>query len=286
MRPPYPAGRDRPAHLDPARTIQRERSDANGQNGIMPAQPGPSLAIALIVILAMAITASFVGRLRLERRFATAALRAVIQLAVVSTVIAAVLVHIAWSALFALVMMGVAVATASGRIGARRAWPWVAVAIASGVIPVLIVIFASGAVPLTGAGLVPMAGIIIGGAMTATSLAGRRAFAALRDEHGTYEAALSIGLPRASAVTEVVERHLPEALVPGLDQTRTVGLVTLPGAFVGVLLGGGTPLQAGAAQILVLVGLLATQSITVVVAYRLIRSARLLPADLKDRLVE
>jgi putative ABC transport system permease protein len=286
MRPPYPAGRDRPAHLDPARTIQRERSDANGQNGIMPAQPGPSLAIALIVILAMAITASFVGRLRLERRFATAALRAVIQLAVVSTVIAAVLVHIAWSALFALVMMGVAVATASGRIGARRAWPWVAVAIASGVIPVLIVIFASGAVPLTGAGLVPMAGIIIGGAMTATSLAGRRAFAALRDEHGTYEAALSIGLPRASAVAEVVERHLPEALVPGLDQTRTVGLVTLPGAFVGVLLGGGTPLQAGAAQILVLVGLLATQSITVVVAYRLIRSARLLPADLKDRLVE
>jgi putative ABC transport system permease protein len=286
MRPPYPAGRDRPAHLDPARTIQRERSDANSQNGIMPAQPGPSLAIALIVILAMAITASFVGRLRLERRFATAALRAVIQLAVVSTVIAAVLVHIAWSALFALVMMGVAVATASGRIGARRAWPWVAVAIASGVIPVLIVIFASGAVPLTGAGLVPMAGIIIGGAMTATSLAGRRAFAALRDEHGTYEAALSIGLPRASAVTEVVERHLPEALVPGLDQTRTVGLVTLPGAFVGVLLGGGTPLQAGAAQILVLVGLLATQSITVVVAYRLIRSARLLPADLKDRLVE
>jgi putative ABC transport system permease protein len=258
----------------------------SGQNDIVPAQPGPALAVALIVILAMAITASFVGRLRLERRFATAALRAVIQLTVVSAVIAAVLVHVVWSALFALVMMSVAVGTASGRIGARRAWPWVAVAIASGVVPVLVVIFASGAVPLTGAGLVPMAGIIIGGAMTATSLAGRRAFAALRDEHGTYEAALSIGLPRASAVTEVVERHLPEALVPGLDQTRTVGLVTLPGAFVGVLLGGGTPLQAGAAQVLVLVGLLATQSITVVVAYRLIRSARLLPADLKERLVD
>ena len=136
-----------------------------------------------------------------------------------------------------------------------------------------------------GAGLVPIAGIIIGGAMTATSLAGRRAFAALRDEHGTYEAALSIGLPRSAAVTEVIERHLPEALVPGMDQTRTVGLVTLPGAFVGVLLGGGSPVQAGAAQIIVLVGLLATQAITVVVVGRLIRSARLLPADLKDRLI-
>jgi len=31
------------------------------------------------------------------------------------------------------------------------------------------------------------------------------------------------------------------ALVPGLDQTRTVGLVTLPGAFVGVLLAGASP---------------------------------------------
>ncbi len=47
-----------------------------------------------------------------------------------------------------------------------------------------------------------------------------------------------------------------EALVPGLDQTRTVGLVALPGAFVGTLLGGASPVQAGAVQVLVLVALL------------------------------
>ena len=52
-----------------------------------------------------------------------------------------------------------------------------------------------------------------------------------------------------------------------------------------MLLGGGTPLQAGAAQLLVLVGLLAAQSITVVVAGRLIRAGRLLPADLRKSLV-
>jgi UDP-glucose/iron transport system permease protein len=239
---------------------------------------------ALLVLLGLAVTASFVGRLHVQGRLATAALRAVVQLAIVSLIIAAVLGRLAWSGVFAVVMLGVAVTTSAGRIGARGSWPWVAVAIASGVVPVLIVIFTSGAVPFTGAGLVPMAGIIIGGAMTANSLAGRRAFAALRDEFGSYEAALSIGLPRASAITEVIERHLPEALVPGMDQTRTVGLVTLPGAFVGVLLGGGSPLQAGAAQILVLIGLMATQSITVVVAHGLMRSGRLLPADLKERL--
>jgi UDP-glucose/iron transport system permease protein len=43
------------------------------------------------------------------------------------------------------------------------------------------------------------------------------------------------------------------------DQTRTVGLVTLPGAFLGVLIGSGNPVQAGAAQVLVLIGLLAAR---------------------------
>jgi putative ABC transport system permease protein len=67
------------------------------------------------------------------------------------------------------------------------------------------------------------------------------------------------------------------ALVPPLDQTRTVGLVTLPGAFVGVLLGGGSPLEAGAAQLLVLVGLLGTQVVAVWTVVELVARGRLLP---------
>ena len=73
--------------------------------------------------------------------------------------------------------------------------------------------------------------------------------------------------------------------MPALDQTRTVGLVTLPGAFVGVLLGGGTAIQAGAVQVLVLTGLLAAETVTVVVAYQLMKASRLLPADLRSRLI-
>ncbi len=241
--------------------------------------------MALVLLLGIAVAVSWVGRLPVQRSVTAAAVRAVIQLAVVSLVLAAVLSHLAWSAVFALVMFGVAVVTSARRIGAPRAWPWVAVAVAAGCVPVLAVIFLSGAVPLNGPSLVPMAGIVIGGAMSASSLTGRRVFAALRDEHGCYEAALSLGMERPVAITEVIGRHLPEALVPGLDQTRTVGLVTLPGAFVGVLLGGGTPLQAGAAQVIVLVGLLAAQTVTVVTAHQLTRSALLLPDNLKARLV-
>jgi putative ABC transport system permease protein len=250
----------------------------------MPTQPGPGLVVALVALLVLAVTVSWLGGLHQERQLGTAAVRATVQLAVVALVITAVLGHLLWSAAFGLFMLGVATATSSRRVDAPGAWPWVGLAITAGALPTLILIFVSGAVPLSGATLVPIAGIIIGGAMTASSLTGRRVFTALRDEHGSLEAGLSIGLPRPEAIDEVITRHLPEALVPGLDQTRTVGLVTLPGAFVGVLLGGGTPIQAGAAQLLVLIGLLAAQAITVVVAARLIRSGRLLPGDLRDRL--
>lgn len=250
----------------------------------MPSQPGIPLAIALVILLALALTASAVGGLRMQRSLGTAAVRAVVQLAGVSLVIAAVLSHLVWSLAFAVFMLVIAVLTSARRVEAIRSWPWTAVAMASGCLPVLGVIFGARAVPWNGASLVPMAGIIIGGTMTAHSLTGRRAFAALREERGTYEAALSIGLPRSAAIGELIDRRLPEALVPGLDQTRTVGLVTLPGAFVGVLLGGGTPVQAGAAQIVVLIGLLAAQTITVVVAGRLIRAGRLLPPDLQHSL--
>ena len=138
--------------------------------------------------------------------------------------------------------------------------------------------------PFTGAALIPIAGIVTGNMMSAHTLTGRRLFAELRAGIGTYEAGLSIGLPRFDAMTLVTETSAAEALVPTLDQTRTVGLVTLPGAFIGVLLGGGTPLQAGAAQVLVLLGIMSGQAVTVAVAHWFIRQGLLLPPDLRERL--
>jgi putative ABC transport system permease protein len=60
------------------------------------------------------------------------------------------------------------------------------------------------------------------------------------------------------------------ALLPRLDRTRTVGLVTLPGAFVGMLLGGTTPAEAAAVQLVVLVALLLVQSTAVLVVLELV----------------
>jgi len=247
-------------------------------------EPGWPLAAALVVLVVIAVVAATAGGMRIRRDIVVACIRAVAQLAVVSLAITAVLSHLSWSAAFAFLMFAVAAWTSAERIGAPRDVAWVAAAIAAGVAPVLALLLGSGVIPRTGAALVPTAGIVIGGAMTANTLTGRRAFDELRSQTGVYEAALAIGLPRREATLEVVQPTTPEALTPVLDQTRTVGLVTLPGAYVGVLLGGGTPLEAGAAQVMVLVGLVAAETVVALVLTHLIATRRVLPPRLRSDL--
>ena len=241
----------------------------------------------MVALMAITVTAHLVAGLRLERAVVTAGVRAVIQLGLAALVIAAVIRDLALSCLLVVVMFTTAVVTTARRVEAPAlTWPWTALAMACGVVPVLGVLFLSGAVPVEGIALIPIAGIIIGNTMTAHTLVGRRDFAALREEHGQYEACLSLGLAPSQGITEIIRRRTPEALLPGLDQVRTSGVVTLPGAFIGVMLGGGSPAQAATAQLLVLFGVMATQTITAGVADRLIAARLLLPADLSRSLVD
>lgn len=246
--------------------------------------PTWQLALALVLLMALTVLASRIGRLGIGKASVAATVRAVIQLAAVSLILAYALRHMWAAAAFTVLMFAVAVRTTAKRTEVGRAWPWTALAMAAGILPVLIVVFATGAAPLTPASVIPLAGIIIGNVMNGHTLSGRRLYPELRENIGAYEAALSLGLTRPVAIQMVTETSVTEAIIPTVDNTRTVGLVTLPGAFVGVLLGGGSALQAGAAQVLVLIGILAGQAITVVVAHYFVCQARLLPADLREKL--
>ena len=251
--------------------------------GATAPSPDWRLAVVLAVLVVLAVSASYVGQLDVERNHLTASARAIVQLVVVSLVITAALGSVWWSMAFAVLMFSVATWTSARRIDvALTQVPWVGAAIAAGAVPVLVLILGSGVVPFNGAGLVPIAGIVIGGAMTAATLTGRRAYDEITGNFGAYEAGLALGLHSPDAAFEVIQPSAKEALTPGLDQTRTVGLVTLPGAFIGVLLGGGTALEAGSAQILVLIGLMAAQAVTTAVLLRLIAGARVVRKDLRE----
>ena len=87
---------------------------------------------------------------------------------------------------------------------------------------------------------------------------------------GEVEGWLALGATHRQAIRDLGRRAVARSLVPALDQTRTAGLVSLPGAFVGLLLGGATPLQAAQVQLLVLVGLLAAQSVSAALTVTLV----------------
>lgn len=231
---------------------------------------GWQLAVALGALVALTAVTAVLGQLGTASASVVAALRAVAQLAAVSAIILAVVRSWWATAAFVLVMFTVATWTSARRMTRDRSGLYAGAAILAGVVPVLAIVLGAGAVPLTGIAVVPIAGIVIGGAMTATSVAGRRALDQLTDRRGEYEAALSLGFLDRDAALIVVRPSAHDALVPALDQTRTVGLVTLPGAFVGVLIGSGDPVRAGAAQILVLVGLLAAETVAVLVTVELV----------------
>jgi putative ABC transport system permease protein len=235
------------------------------------------LRLALVVVgcAGLAAAINHWGRLGHGRDDLLAATRASVQLVVVGLLIAAVLGSWWLTLGFIILMLSVASLTAGRRLSSegqsqKNRWWYAAAPVVLAAVPVASALMLSGLIPLETIAVVPIVGILIGGAMTATTLAGKHALSALRSRHGEYEAALSIGLlPRESALL-IAREDASLALVPGLDQTRTVGLVTLPGAFVGMLLGGASPLQAAAVQLVVLVALLLVQSIAVLVTLELV----------------
>lgn len=236
---------------------------------------GPRLGVAIIVLTAVATAVAVGGRLGHNRQIVTAVVRAAVQLAAVSVLIAAILGSLPLTAVFITAMFVVAVRTSARRLTRASSGWWAGVPILAGTVPVVLGLLALGLLPLEGIAVIPVTGILIGGAMTATSLAGRRALDEISSRRGEVEAALSLGLSDRAAALEICRRPAAQALVPALDQTRTVGLVTLPGAFVGMLLGGASPVAAGAVQLLVLVALLTVETIAVVWITELVARARI-----------
>lgn len=235
---------------------------------LLPVTPALGVALAVLLVCAAAVAAwASLGR---SREILVAGVRAAVQLAAVSALIGWVVRSLAPLLGFLALMFAVAVWTAGRRITRNRTWWWAAVPIGAGVVPVVGALLLTGLLPLRGIAVVPVTGILIGGALTATVLGGRRALDELGTRYGEVEAGMALGLPDRDARLEIARPATADALLPGLDQTRTVGLVTLPGAFVGTLLGRASPVEAGAVQLFVLVALLAVQAVAVALVLELV----------------
>jgi len=222
----------------------------------------------LLAVAAAALSAGHVGARLVPLR---SLLRAALQLAVVASVIRLAFANPFVAAAFVLVMLGAVAVTSGRRLGpSRRHVGQVLLASAAGAAPVLLLLLGPGAFPRTPRYVISFAGIVLGATMTACTLSGRRLHDRVADRWTEVEAWLSLGATNREAVLPFVPPAVLETLLPAFDQTRTTGLVTLPGAFVGSLAGGASPLEAARFQLAVLAGLLAAQAVAAVVLLHLL----------------
>lgn len=209
--------------------------------------------------------------------------RASLQLAVVAVLLRGILT-LPWTVgAFLALMLLTASWTASGRL--RELWHGRRAAVAgvlAGAAVALTLVVALRLVEPQPRYLVAVAGIVIGNAMSAATLSGRNFLRALRHRRDEVEAWLSLGATPARAHLDLGRESVRESLLPNLDQTRSTGLVTLPGAFVGALFGGASPAVAAQFQLVVLAGIALAMTVTGVMVTRLLGRSPYVTVATKD----
>ncbi len=231
--------------------------------------PTPGSIVATIVALVV-LVAMTVGTLRAfgtPHAWAPAAaiLRGAVQLAAISLILAGVITSPLWVAVALVVMFTVASLTAIRRLRGGLPHTWIiAAAMAGGILITLTIIFTTGAIDLSPRYALAIGGIVIGNTMTIAVLTGRRLTELAHDHWDEVEGWLALGATPRRSTQHLARTAVSSALIPSTDQTKTTGLVTLPGAFVGAIFGGLSPVQAGMFQIVVLAAIMTAGSLTAV----------------------
>ena len=224
------------------------------------------LVAGLLVLIAIACLVLTLAGVAQRRAVVTAAVRAAAQLALVAAALRGVFAAPITVIALISVMFGVATWTSARRLaGYPGVYRAVVLACLSGASVAIGIVVGLPMLDRDLRTLVAVSGIVIGGCMTAATLTGRALRLSLIRRREEVEAWLAIGATPRQAVRDLARGAVFEALVPALDQTRTVGLVTLPGAFVGALIGGAGAAGAARFQLAVLVALLCAEAITATV---------------------
>ena len=99
---------------------------------------------------------------------------------------------------------------------------------------------------------IPLFGMILGNAMTGTSLAINTLTTALNRETRSIEAQLLLGATRWEACRPVLRQALRSGFIPIVNSMAATGVVSLPGMMTGQILAGADPNEAVKYQLLVM----------------------------------
>jgi putative ABC transport system permease protein len=222
------------------------------------------LALSLV---AVAIALSRYQKLDLERDMAIAVVRSFVQLTAIGYAIDLVfgLESLLYVVLLLAGMVAFASWTSAGRgEGVSGAFLISIVAIGVAAAITLGVLLLLQIVPPTARYLIPLGGMVIGNSMNAASLTLSRIRDDVKAHRLNIEAALALGATSRQAVSPILKTALQRAMTPLIDSTKTTGIIFLPGAMAGMIIGGADPLEAVRLQIVVLYMLLGSVSIAAI----------------------
>ncbi len=113
--------------------------------------------------------------------------------------------------------------------------------------------------------LIPLGGMILGNAMSGGALAADRLYMELKSRQDEIETLLTLGWDYRKATHEAKKEAIRAALIPTINMMMTVGIVHLPGVMVGQMLGGAPPMVAAKYQIIIMLMVASSVTITSVV---------------------
>jgi putative ABC transport system permease protein len=235
--------------------------------------------------LALVVLAVAVSRWRgadLEEDIAVATIRSLVQLTAIGYAIKLIFeadtIWLVLALLSAMVLFGAITARARARRVPGAFWPLL-IALAAAGAATLGLVVALGVFEATPRYLVPVGGMVIGNAMTASAVALNRLGDEVADSRARIEATLALGATGQEAAAPIVRRALRSGMITLVDSTKTTGLIFFPGTMVGMLLAGAAPADAVRLQLILLYTLLGSVAIAALVATTLAHRNFFTPAQ-------
>ncbi len=229
----------------------------------------PGDVAASLALVAVAVGIAAWRQTDLERDIGIAVVRSFIQLTAIGYVITLIFEQDNLLFVFALIAVMVGFGAFTARARARR--------VPGAMLPLVIGLSLAAAATLglvVGLGifepearyLVPVGGMVVGNAMTASAVALNRLGDEFHDSAGRIEATLALGATAREAALPAVRRALRSGTIALIDSTKTTGLIFFPGTMVGMLLAGADPTDAVRLQLILLYVLLGSVAIAALVS--------------------
>lgn len=235
-------------------------------------EPGMITTSSLLMsssLVLISLLFSYSQKLRLEKETIIGVVRAIIQLTIVGYLLNYIfgLQNPIFTTLLLLFMTFNAAHNAAKRGKIIKNGTIISfVSIGSGTIITLTILLLSGAIKYEPYQIIPVSGMIISNSMVALGLSYRQLGTDFKNKREEVETKLSLGADILPSSIEIIRDSIKTGMLPTIDSTKTLGIVSLPGMMTGLILAGTPPVQAIKYQIMVTFMLLSTTSISSFIA--------------------